>query len=385
MKKYLKTTCLTIAILMIVLAALSGCGSPAQEESTETTDPTNAAAPTEGTTTEETSEAPAEGVSIALLDSSNGNSWRAQMEDEMNVLVGEYKAEGKIKDYIAYSANDDAATQSQQLSQIVNAGTTDIVIINPVSATSLNPVIDKAVEAGIIVLGVDSVIGHPEVVTIATDQYKWAEVQAEFLAEKLGGKGDIVIYNAMAGVPASDTREKAFDDVIGKYPDINVLKKVYHNWDEGEAKKLTTQMLASYSNIDAILNQDCSPGIMQGFEEAGVDMPKVLTSDGSMTYLQMWDDYNTTNADKAFEAIIVGNPPGIGCDAIKIGIKLKEGKAFKDGELTDVDGGKALLLDPDPIVTNENRAEWVEKAKTMDESYTFTAVLTDEQIDALFQ
>lgn len=326
-----------------------------------------------------------EGISIALLDASNGNAWRAQMEGEMQEAVEQYKKDGIIKDYTVYSANDDATVQSSQLNQIVTAGKTDAVIINPVSATSLNPAIDKAIQAGIKVIGVDSVIAHEDVVTIATDQYKWAEIQAEFLAEKLEGKGDIIIYNAMAGVPASDTREKAFDDVIAKYPDINVLKKVYHGWDEGEAKQLTTTMISTYSNIDAILNQDCSPGIMQGFQEAGKDMPKVLTSDGSITYLNMWNDYNLSNPDKALESIIVANPPGMGVDAIKIAIKLVGGAEFKEDTLVESDGGKAILLEPDPVITNENREEWVEKTKSLDESYTFSSVLPDEKIDAMFK
>lgn len=326
-----------------------------------------------------------EGISIALLDSSNSNAWRAQMESEMSAAIEDYKASGEVKNYIAYSANDDASTQSQQLNQIVSAGNVDVVIINPVSATSLNPVIDKAVEAGITVLGVDSVIGHPDVVTLSTDQYKWAQVQAEFLAEKLDGKGSIVIYNAMAGVPASDTREKAFDDVLKDYPDINVLKKVYHGWDEGEAKQLTATLLSTYPEIDGVLNQDCSPGIMQGFEEAGKDMPRVITSDGSITYLNMWNNYNLKNPDKAFESIIVGNPPGIGVDAIKIAIQLKQGREFKDDVLTEMDGGKAVLLDPSPVITNENREEWVEKTKGMEDSYTFSAVLEDNEIEAMFK
>jgi ribose transport system substrate-binding protein len=326
-----------------------------------------------------------QGISIALLNASNGNAWRAQMEEEMNELVTDYKEQGIISNYVAYSANDDATTQSQQISQIVSAGNVDVIIINPVSATSLNPVIDKALEAGIVVLGVDSILSHEGTITLATDQYKWAEVQAEFLAKTLEGKGNIIVFEAMAGVPASDTREQAFHDVLAKYPDIKVLKEVYHNWDEGEAKQLTTTMISTFSDIDGILNQDCSPGIMQGFQEAGVDLPKIITSDGSVTYLNMWNDYNLANADKGFESIIVGNPPGIGCSAIKVAVRLADGKKFKDEVLTERDGGKALLLSPAPIITNENRVEWVEKTKEMTNAYTFSSVLTDEEIDALFQ
>lgn len=376
MKKIVK-----VAIsLLLTITVFTACSS--KNSTKETTDSDNVQEDVQEGSVKNDSE---QGISIALLNASNGNAWRAQMEEEMNELVTDYKEQGIIENYVAYSANDDATTQSQQLSQIVSAGNVDVVIINPVSATSLNPVIDKALEAGIVVLGVDSIISHEGTITLATDQYKWAEVQAEFLAKTLDGKGNIIVFEAMAGNPASDTREQAFHDVLAKYPDIKVLKEVYHNWDEGEAKKLTTTMISTFPDIDGILNQDCSPGIMQGFQEAGVELPKIITSDGSVTYLNMWNDYNLANTDKGFESIIVGNPPGIGCSAIKVAVRMASGKKFKDGVITERDGGKALVLAPAPIITNENRVEWVDKTKEMSEAYTFSAVMTDEEIDALFQ
>lgn len=375
---------LAVCFVVVLFAACADTQKPTEPEEEVSAEPEVEA------TQEVVEEEPEEvvetsSIAIALLNASSGNAWRAQMEQEMNELVDEYKSSGVISSYVAYSADDDATTQSQQLSQIISAGETDVVIINPVSATSLNPVIDKAIEAGIIVLGVDSVIGHPDVITLATDQYEWAAVQAEHLATVLGGEGKIVVYNAIAGFPASDTREQAFNDVLAKYPDIEVLKQVYHNWDEGEAKQLTATMISAYPEIDAVLNQDCSPGIMQGFEEAGGDMPKCITSDGSITYLNMWNDYNTENPDSPLEAIIVGNPPGIGASAIKIAVQLMNGKEFNDDVLSDVDGGKAILMSPAPVITNENLAEWIETTSTMDVSYTFSAVLSDEEISAMFK
>ncbi|MDR1617600.1 MAG: hypothetical protein LBS06_00975, partial [Treponema sp.] len=63
-----------------------------------------------------------EGANIALLNASSGNAWRAQMESEMAELIRQYQSEGLVQSYAAYSANDDATVQSQQLSQLVNAG-----------------------------------------------------------------------------------------------------------------------------------------------------------------------------------------------------------------------------------------------------------------------
>lgn len=379
-----------VAVLLCAALVFAGCsaaGTPSASEPAAASSAPASAPASASTAPASSAAAPAAGkaISIALLDSSNGNSWRAQMEQEINDLVAEYKTKGLVSNYVAFSANDDATVQAQQLNQIVSAGKTDVVLINPASSTALNPAIDKAIAAGITVMGLDSIIQNADVVTISTDQAQWASAQAQFLADKLGGKGKIVIFNGIQGFPASDLRQKAFHDVLDKYPDIQVLKEVYHGWDEGKAKQTMATLISAYPEIDGILNQECSPGIMQAYQEAGVPMPKVLGSDETVNYLNLWDAYNTKNPDKAFEGIIVGNPPGVGADAVKLAVQMANGKTFKDGVLTDVDGGKALLLKPAPIVTNENRAEYVAKCKGLAETYTFSNVLSDDEIAAFLK
>jgi ribose transport system substrate-binding protein len=385
-----KVICIVSVLLCAALLFVGCSGTPAASASQlaqASTAPSAAAsisAPAASASAAAPASAAGKPISIALLDSSNGNAWRAQMEQEMNQLVTDYKSKGLISNYVAYSANDDATVQAQQLNQIVSAGKTDVVLINPASSTALNPAIDKAVAAGIKVIGLDSIIQDANAVTISTDQSQWASAEAQFLADKLGGKGKIVIFEGIQGVPASDMRQKAYHDVLAKYPGIQILKEVYHGWDEGKAKQTMATLISAYPEIDGVLNQECSPGIMQAYQEAGVAMPKVLGSDETVNYLNLWDAYNTKNPDKAFEGIIVGNPPGVGADAIKLAVQLMNGKTFKASALTDVSGGKALLLKPSPIITNENRAEFVAKTKGMADTYTFSTVLSDDEIAAFF-
>ncbi len=71
--------------------------------------------------------------------------------------------------------------------------------------------------------------------------------------------------------------------------------------------------------------------------------------------------------------------------AIKVALQIKKGREFKGDVLQEVDGGLAILMTPAPVITNDNLAEWVEKTKTMDVSYTFSAILSDEEVDAMFK
>lgn len=326
---------------------------------------------------------------IAVLEGSNGNAWRIQMEESMQQVADKLKAEGVISKYSVYQANNDATTQAQQMEQLINSGV-DAILINPVSATSLTPVIDKAVAKGIVIVGLDQHISHPKVISVTTDQYEWARIQAEWLAKQIGGKGNILQFDAMAGAPANDIRHQAFADVLTKYPEIKVLKQVNMDWDEGKAKQLMTTLLPAYPTFDAILCQDgAAVGIINALQEAKHELPKAITSDEWIAYLRLWYDHNQKNPSKPLNAIIVENPPGIGADGLMITVNKLKGKAFKEGALVSDPSDKAnknsIILKPTLVITNENLKEWYDKTKDKPDTYYIDSVMSQENIDKLFQ
>jgi ribose transport system substrate-binding protein len=326
--------------------------------------------------------------SIALLNGTNGNAWRVQMEQGMQKIVDDYKAKGIISKYSVFVANNDATTQAQQMQQLINSGV-DAIIINPVSATALTPMIDRAAAKGILLMAIDQHITHPKVISITTDQYEWARIQAEWLAEQLNKKGTVLQFDALAGAPANDVRHQAYADVLAKYPDIKVLKQVNMDWDEGKAKQLMTTLLSAYPNFDAILCQDgAAVGIINALQEAKHEMPKAITSDEWIAYLRLWHDINQKTPN-ALNAIIVENPPGIGADGIQIVVRLLQGKKLKDGVLTfdasDKANKNSILIKPQVVITNKNMNEWYEKTKDKPDTYYIDSVLSAAQIDKYFK
>lgn len=330
-----------------------------------------------------------EGFHIALLDGTNQNPWRTQFEDQMKKLADEYKEQGVISKYDVFVAQNDPAVQAQQMEQLINAGV-DAIIINPVSASAMVPVIDKAVEKGILVLGVDQHINHPDVISVSNDQYEWAKMQAVWFVEQLGGKGKILWFDALAGAPANDIRSQAYKEVLDKNPDIEVLKHVNADWDQGKAKQLMTQMISTFPDYDGILTQDGQGvGIMNAILEAGAPLPKAITSDGVVAYLKLWKDINAKDSGEKLNVIIVPNPPGIGVDTINVAVRLLQGKELKDDVLSydagDPDNKNALLIKPTLTITNENLEEYYEIYKDKPETSNIDSSLTQEQVDRLFK
>jgi len=316
-----------------------------------------------------------EGFDVVLLDASNDNAWRIQMEDQMQKVADRYKANGWINSYSVYSANNDANLQSQQLSQIANKGETDIVIINPVSASSLNPVIDRATSRGIRVFAVDSTIDHPKVITFTNDQQNWARLHVEWLVNELDGEGNIFWFDAIPGVPANDDRVEIYEEVLAKYPKINVLARDTHGWSVAEAKQKTSQLLAAYSeDIDGVLTQECSSGIIQAFVEAGREFPDAINSGESIEDLRIWGKYR-------FNSIMVENPPAVGAHGLMAAVRLLQGKEFKDGVVEN----NIVKIKQNLVIKNATLDEWLEKTRDMKDTESIDSLMSDAQVDALFK
>jgi ribose transport system substrate-binding protein len=104
--------------------------------------------------------------------------------------------QGLTKDLVVESANVDVQGQIQQVQNLINKGV-NAIIIDPNSQTGLNAVLKKAKDAGIVVISVDQEISAPEAVNVVIDQTEWARMSARWLVQKLNGKGNVVVINAI--------------------------------------------------------------------------------------------------------------------------------------------------------------------------------------------
>src|SRR3712207_9263724 len=114
---------------------------------------------------------------------------------------------------------------------LINRGV-DAIIVNPNDTTALDQVIGQAEQAGIPVIAVDQEIDAPGVTNVVIDQPEWARMGAEWLVEELGGQGDVVVINGIAGHPAKEARYDAGQQVFPEKPGIQVVQETNANWDQ---------------------------------------------------------------------------------------------------------------------------------------------------------
>ena len=107
-----------------------------------------------------TSAPAAEPFTIGVSNGALASSFRTQMIDDLNETNKEYESAGVTKPLIVLSADVPVQGQIQQMRNLI-ARKVNGIIIDPNSATALNPVLREAVEAGIIVVSVDQDVTEP--------------------------------------------------------------------------------------------------------------------------------------------------------------------------------------------------------------------------------
>ena len=328
-----------------------------------------------------------------------GNTWRAQMVEDFEKRAEEYKAEGVLSDYMVSNTNSDATEQLNQINAMIDAGV-DAIMIDAVSPTTIKSAVEKAQDQGILVVVTNDPAAYDGTICVCGDNYTWQEIQAKWLVEQLGGKGDIVEISGVSGNSADTLRVQANKDILAEYPDIKTLASSPGSWSQTEAQSVMTTFLSSYENIDAVLAQDVmGEGIIKAYENAGKE-PTVMTGDYTKSFLELWatmPDLNTIGVSYA---------PGNAVPALDVTVGLLQGKTIKEDVLEpnpmDESLVNAIMLDPPYVVTREAEpdAVWMEglegtQAISLDEALEIMADqastaaldgwLTPEQVEEFFE
>ena len=119
--------------------------------------------------------------------------------------------------------------------------------------------------------------------SVLPDDVKAGEQEMQMMADKLGGKGNIVILQGPLGSSPELDRTKGINNVLAKYPDIKVLAKDTSNWKRDEAVNKMKNWISGFGNqIDAVVaeNDDMGLGALQALKESGRSGVPIVGIDG---------------------------------------------------------------------------------------------------------
>ncbi len=211
--------------------------------------------------------AEAKKLSIALSNSYIGNKWRIEMENVYRAALAMEPFKSQV-DGSWFNSGNDVSTQSQQLSNLI-ARRVDAILIDAASPTALNGIISQASGRGILVVSFDNVVTAPSALKVNADQFQWGTRAAQWLANALGGKGNVIMCTGVAGTQADGDRNRGADSVWAKYPGIKVVNRYTGMWDSSAAERNTATILPSLPKVDGIWCQGGTDGVLKAFISAG--------------------------------------------------------------------------------------------------------------------
>ncbi|MFF8626311.1 ABC transporter permease/substrate-binding protein [Streptomyces werraensis] len=243
-------------------------------------------------------------------------------------------------DLTVTDAQNDASQQANQL-QNFTSGSLDAVVVNPVDSDAAGPSVRGANKADIPVVAVDRGVNKADTsALVASDNVEGGALGAKALAEKLGGKGTIVILQGQAGTSASRERGAGFAEGLKDYPGIKVVAKQPADFDRTKGLDVMTNLLQAHPDIDGVFaeNDEMALGAIKALGSKAGKSVQVVGFDGTP------DGLKAVQAGTLY-ASVAQQPSELGRIAVRNALRAAEDEKVEK-----------MVKVPVKVVTKENVA-----------------------------
>lgn len=262
------------------------------------------------------SEAPATAADPYVIYLSNnfmGNDWRQQMIRSAEIAVAKGPLAGRVELRIE-QAEGTVQAQINSINNIIRQKP-DAILIDAASQTALNPTVRRACDQGILVISFDQTLTEPCAYALSVDWDFIPRVLAEWIAEKLDGKGNVIIDRGLAGYEASIATTKATEEVFANYPGIKIVGYFNGDFAPGPEQAGVAALLAANPQVDAVANMAYGTGAMQALKDADRSMVPVTAFSFNGSAVEC---VQTEGAS----CILGSNPPYLSSEAIKLAVEI---------------------------------------------------------------
>lgn len=192
--------------------------------------------------------APREVRYVVGVSQCSDDEWREQMNKEIRREALFYPG---VKIDIR-TAKDNNAQQIADIESLIGEGV-DLLIVSPNEADAITPVIEKAYNKGIPVVLADRKIRSDKYTAyVGADNYEIGRQVGSYIAERLQGKGNLV---EVAGLKASTSaleRHRGLMDALRETPDIKLIASADAAWLRVPAEKAFGDILSKFPDIDMV-------------------------------------------------------------------------------------------------------------------------------------
>lgn len=258
---------------------------------------------------------PKEIKSIALMVQDMSNPFFSAMTTGAKDAAAELGATLNVQD-----AQLDVSAQNNQIDTFIQQGV-DLIVVSAVDQDGIGPAIDRAKQAGIIVVAVDTPAKGADAV-VMTNAVQAGERSCTYLFDQMGKKGEVLLVD---GTPIQTIidRINGCKKVAENYPDIKIVGQQASKNDRASGLAVTTDMLTAHPNVTGIfgMNDPSALGATLAVTQAGkAGQIKVTGVDGSP---QAVDELKREGSP--FIGTATQNPAEMVRQAVKIGEGIAKG------------------------------------------------------------
>ena len=227
-------------------------------------------------------------MQIAWIGKTLNNPWWVSVAD----LASREAQNLNVKMTIALPEEEvDLAKQVDMVDAAMRNGV-DAIIISASSSSGVIPEIKKARDAGIKIVNFDTRIADPKMYDafVGADDVYGAYKAGKFIAEQLGGKGDIGLITGLLAQSTGVDRKAGFLKAIKEYPGIKVVAEAGAQWRSDLAADATSNILTAHPSIKAIFacNDQMAVGMVNAAKAAGKRQNLILVGyDGIIDAVNM--------------------------------------------------------------------------------------------------
>ena len=250
-----------------------------------------------------------------------GNAARVELQAAMKAYAAKPAVKPKIAKLIINNAGTSVAKQIAAVDAMI-AQHVDLILLDSNSLTGLNKTIATAKKAGIPVVAVNDQVSSKLAWQVETVGESFGATMARGFVANIHGQGNIVVLRGLAGNAVDAAEARGFYGVLHKYPKIKYLNESYGLWDDANAQKIMSDLLARYDNIDGVYTEGgMQQGVVRAFVAAHRDFVPVAGTDENGFACQIKQYYK-----KGLRGNQVGTAIYAYALALKTGLDILDGK-----------------------------------------------------------
>lgn len=285
---------------------------------------------------------------IANLVKQIGSAWYQRQQLGLDAINEEYD---NVECFMVGPETADAALQVQMMEDLIAQGV-DAIVVVPISVETLEPVCQKARDAGIVVISHEAAgMSGVDYDVEAFDNAAYGAYMMDNLAAAMGEEGE---YATMVGYLTSKSHIEWMDAAVARqqeaYPNMTlVADKIEDHDDTTTGYEKAMELIKSYPDLKGILGGSMSgtQGLGLAIEEMGVSDRISATGTCIPSVCGIYLESGALNCSSFWD------PAGAGYATNKVAIMALTGEAIEEGADLGYSGYNSITMVDNVIYGND--------------------------------